>query len=83
MRLEFRLFAQAREFPVAAHLLGEDARAQTALGRPHPRLQIITVTAAVVVKFGSLPDLLLWLGPTVPLTPLIVWWNARILRPAR
>ena len=44
---------------------------------------IATVTAAAVVNLPFLPPLVLWLGPTVLLTPLIFWWNARVLRPAR
>lgn len=43
---------------------------------------IATVTAAGVVNLGHLPDLLVWLGPTVLLTPLIAWWTARVLRGA-
>lgn len=42
-----------------------------------------TVTAAVVVNLPFLPPLVVWLGPTVLITPLIVWWNTRILRPIR
>lgn len=41
-----------------------------------------TITAAVVVNLGFLPDLILWLGPTALVTPIIFWWNARILRGA-
>ncbi|MFN4098459.1 MAG: hypothetical protein ACK4GT_01660 [Pararhodobacter sp.] len=44
---------------------------------------IVTITAAVVVNLSALPPLVVWLGPTVLITPLIVWWNARILRPAQ
>lgn len=44
---------------------------------------IATITAAVVVNLSVLPPLVVWLGPTVLITPLIVWWNARVLRPAR
>lgn len=44
---------------------------------------IAAITAAAVVNLGFLPDLVVWLGPTVLLTPLIVWWNGRILRQAR
>ncbi len=43
---------------------------------------IATITAAVVVNLDFLPDLVTWLGPAALITPLIVWWNARILRGA-
>lgn len=39
-----------------------------------------TITAAVVVNLSFLPPLVVWLGPTVLITPLIFWWNTRILR---
>lgn len=42
-----------------------------------------TATAAVVVNLSFLPPLVVWLGPTILITPLIFWWNARILRPAQ
>lgn len=41
---------------------------------------IATVTAAVVVNLTFLPALVTWLGPTALITPLIVWWNARVLQ---
>lgn len=41
---------------------------------------IATITAAVVVNLTFLPDLVTWLGPTAAITPLIFWWNARILK---
>lgn len=44
---------------------------------------IATITAALVVNLSFLPPLVVWLGPTVLITPLIFWWNARILRPAQ
>ena len=40
---------------------------------------IATITAAVVVNLDFLPALVTWLGPTALITPLIFWWNARIL----
>lgn len=43
---------------------------------------IATLTAALVVNLTFLPALVVWLAPTVFITPLIFWWNARILRPA-
>lgn len=43
---------------------------------------IATITAAVVVNLGFLPALVTWLGPTVLITPVIFWWNARIMRGA-
>lgn len=41
-----------------------------------------TITAAVVVNVSFLPPLVVWLGPTALITPVIFWWNARILRSA-
>lgn len=40
---------------------------------------IATITAAVVVNLTFLPDLVTWIGPTVLLTPLIFWWNSKVL----
>lgn len=42
---------------------------------------IATITGAATVNLAFLPELVAWLGPTVLLTPLVVWWNARVLRP--
>ncbi len=39
---------------------------------------IATVTAFVVTNFTVQPAFVLWLAPTVVLTPVIVWWNRRI-----
>jgi len=41
---------------------------------------IATVTAAGVVNLEFLPDLVVWLGPTVLITPVILWWTARVTR---
>lgn len=41
---------------------------------------IATITAAVTVNLTFLPELVAWLGPTALLTPVIFWWNTRILR---
>lgn len=43
---------------------------------------IATITAAVVVNFNFLPALVTWLGPTALITPVIFWWNARVMRGA-
>ncbi|MEE4119016.1 MAG: hypothetical protein V2I65_08370 [Paracoccaceae bacterium] len=43
---------------------------------------IATITAAGVVNLGFLPDLLVWLGPTALITPVIFWWSARVTRGA-
>lgn len=43
---------------------------------------IATITAAAVVNVNFLPDLVVWLGPTVVIAPVIVWWTARVLRGA-
>lgn len=42
---------------------------------------IATLTAAVVVNATFLPTLVAWLGPTAVITPLMFWWNARVLAP--
>ena len=39
---------------------------------------IATVTAFLVTNLTFDPAFLLWLAPTVAITPLIVWWNRRI-----
>jgi len=39
---------------------------------------IATITAAGVVNLGFLPDLVVWLGPTALITPVIFWWTARV-----
>jgi len=41
---------------------------------------IATITAAGVVNLGHLPALVVWLGPTVLITPVIFWWTARVMR---
>ena len=40
---------------------------------------VATLTAALVVNATYLPDLVIWLGPTALITPVIFWWNARVL----
>jgi UDP-N-acetylmuramyl pentapeptide phosphotransferase/UDP-N-acetylglucosamine-1-phosphate transferase len=39
---------------------------------------IATITAFLVTNVSIEPVFLLWLAPTVVITPLIVWWNRRI-----
>jgi hypothetical protein len=39
---------------------------------------IATITAFLVTNVTFEPAFLLWLAPTVVMTPLIVWWNRRI-----
>lgn len=41
---------------------------------------IATLTATAVVNLGHLPSILVWLGPTVLLTPVIAWWTAKLDR---
>ena len=41
---------------------------------------IATVTAVVVVNVQTRPEWLAWILPTVLITPLIVWWNRRVMR---
>lgn len=43
---------------------------------------IATITAAGVINLGFLPDLMVWLGPTALITPVIFWWTARVTRGA-
>jgi len=40
---------------------------------------IATITAVGVVNFGQMPELVVWLGPTALLTPVIFWWTARVM----
>jgi uncharacterized membrane protein YwaF len=39
---------------------------------------IATITAFLVTNVTFEPVFLLWLAPTVVITPLIVWWNRRV-----
>lgn len=41
---------------------------------------IAAVTAFSVTNIPLQPSILLWLGPTVLLVPIIVWWNNRVLK---
>ena len=41
---------------------------------------IATVTAVVVVNVDTRPAWLAWLLPTLVITPVIVWWNRRVIR---
>ena len=41
---------------------------------------IATVTAVVVVNVDTQPAWLAWILPTIFITPLIAWWNRRVLR---
>lgn len=44
---------------------------------------IATITAVTVVNVDMDPVWVPWILPTVVITPLIVWWNVRVLRRAR
>ena len=44
---------------------------------------IATITAVTVVNVDMDPVWVPWILPTVVITPLIVWWNVRVLRHAR
>ena len=44
---------------------------------------IATITAVTVVNVDIEPVWVLWILPTVVITPLIVWWNVRVLRRSR
>lgn len=41
---------------------------------------IATLTATAVVNLEHWPDTVVWLGPTALLTPVILWWTARLDR---
>ena len=41
---------------------------------------IATITAFIVVNFTFKPAFVLWLAPTLVITPVIVVWNIRIRR---
>ncbi len=41
---------------------------------------IATITAVMVVNVDTNPEWLAWILPTVVITPLIVWWNIRVVR---
>ena len=40
---------------------------------------IATVTAFLVTNFSVEPAFILWLAPAILITPIIAWWNRRIL----
>ncbi len=42
---------------------------------------IATVTAVLVTNVVTRPEWLVWILPTLVLTPLIVWWNIQTLKP--
>ena len=44
---------------------------------------IATITAVTVVNVDMEPVWAPWILPTVVITPLIVWWNVRVLRRSR
>lgn len=44
---------------------------------------IATITAVTVVNVDMEPVWVPWILPTVVITPLIVWWNVRVLRRSR
>lgn len=41
---------------------------------------IATLTAFTVVNFQTHPEYLAWIGPTLLITPLIVWWRFRVAK---
>ena len=44
---------------------------------------IATVTAVLVVNVDTNPVWIVWIAPTIAITPLIVWWNLRVMRQSR
>ncbi len=76
---------------IAAALSAVDLRYHRAPPRPGPQRiarhltnmlagTIATVTAVVVVNVETNPAWLAWILPTLLITPLIAWWNRRVLR---
>ncbi|MGB1868722.1 MAG: hypothetical protein ACPHLL_05505 [Porticoccaceae bacterium] len=41
---------------------------------------IAVITAVLVVNINMQPGWLLWILPTLVITPLIIWWNTRVLK---
>ena len=41
---------------------------------------IAVITAVLVVNINMQPSWLLWILPTLVITPLIIWWNTRVLK---
>ena len=41
---------------------------------------IATITAVLVVNVDTNPVWLAWILPTLIITPVIVWWNFRVVR---
>jgi hypothetical protein len=80
---------------IGAALAIQDLAASRAIVREAPKARIArhlgrmlgaTIaawTAFAVVNFRFLPALVVWLGPTLIVTPLIVYWTRRTLRGAR
>ena len=76
---------------IAAALSATDLRHHRASPPPAPQRiarhltnmlagTIATVTAVVVVNVETDPPWLAWILPTLVITPLIAWWNRRVLR---
>ena len=40
---------------------------------------IAVITAFLVTNFRTEPEWILWVLPTILITPIIIWWNARML----
>ena len=41
---------------------------------------IAVITAFLVTNFRTEPEWILWVLPTILITPIIIWWNARMLK---
>ena len=41
---------------------------------------IAVITAVLVVNVDIQPSWLFWILPTLVITPLIIWWNAKVLK---
>lgn len=41
---------------------------------------IATVTAFIVTNFSSNPEYILWIAPTILITPYIIYWNVKLTR---
>ena len=40
---------------------------------------IAVITAFLVTNFRTEPEWILWVLPTILITPIIIWWNAQML----
>ena len=41
---------------------------------------IAVITAVLVVNIDMQPSWIIWILPTLVITPLIIWWNTKVLK---